>query len=118
MPRQPEMYSLYIEARDRLLHEGYTQTSMRRFVRVNNESTAESCGFENSLALGAGGRSYLGNLHYCTPWSQNQSASRQIVADFIARPDKTQIHHGYVLSQAEMKRRFIIKNLFSIKDFR
>ncbi|MCG6518578.1 radical SAM protein, partial [Escherichia coli] len=24
MPRQPDMYSLYIEARDRLLHEGYT----------------------------------------------------------------------------------------------
>lgn len=115
MPRQPDMYSLYIEARDRLLHEGYTQTSMRRFVRVNNHSAVESCGFENSLALGAGGRSYLGNLHYCTPWSQNQPASRQIVADFIARQDKTLINHGYVLSQAEMKRRFVIKNLFFYK---
>ena len=115
MPRQPDMYSLYIEARDRLWHEGYTQTSMRRFVRVNNDSAVESCGFENSLALGAGGRSYLGNLHYCTPWSQNQPASRQIVADFIARQDKTLINHGYVLSQAEMKRRFVIKNLFFYK---
>lgn len=59
MPRQQDMYSLYIEARDRLLHEGYTQTSMRRFVRSSDDSTAESCGFENSLALGAGGEVIL-----------------------------------------------------------
>ena len=75
--------------------------------------------FENSLELSAGRRSYLGNLHYCARRGRkNQPASRQIVTDFIARPDKTQIHHGYVLSQAEMKRRFIIKeSLFSIKGF-
>ncbi|EDA4525221.1 coproporphyrinogen III oxidase family protein, partial [Salmonella enterica subsp. enterica serovar Reading] len=70
MPRQENMHGYYVLARDLLRNAGYTQTSMRRFVlNPAPSAAAESCGFENSLALGAGGRSYLGNLHYCSPWS-------------------------------------------------
>ncbi|POP43887.1 coproporphyrinogen III oxidase [Superficieibacter electus] len=124
MPRQQNMHSSYVVARDRLRNAGYTQTSMRRFVLAPAPSAAaKSCGFENSLALGAGGRSYLSNLHYCTPWSANQQASQKIIQDFIDCEDKTTIKHGYVLSDDEMKRRFIIKNLFfwqglSLTDYR
>lgn len=113
MPRQENMHSSYALARDLLRNAGYTQTSMRRFVLNPMPSVAaESCGFENSLALGAGGRSYLGNLHFCTPWSPNLHVSRKIIEEFIQRPDKTLINHGYLLSHDELKRRFIIKNLF------
>lgn len=113
MPRQENMHSYYVLARDLLRNAGYTQTSMRRFVlNPAPSAAAESCGFENSLALGAGGRSYLGNLHYCSPWSSNLQTSRKIIQAFIDSPDKTVINHGYLLPPDEMKRRFIIKNLF------
>ncbi|ECG8591496.1 coproporphyrinogen III oxidase family protein [Salmonella enterica subsp. salamae] len=113
MPRQENMHSYYVLARDLLRNAGYTQTSMRRFVlNPTPSAAAESCGFENALALGAGGRSYLGNLHYCTPWSPNLQTSRKIIQAFIDSPDKTVINHGYLLSVDEMKRRFVIKNLF------
>ncbi|HDI5730178.1 TPA: coproporphyrinogen III oxidase family protein, partial [Salmonella enterica subsp. enterica serovar Typhisuis] len=113
MPRQESMHGYYVLARDLLRNAGYTQTSMRRFVlNPAPSAAAESCGFENSLALGAGGRSYLGNLHYCSPWSSNLQTSRKIIQAFIDSPDKTVINHGYLLPPDEIKRRFIIKNLF------
>lgn len=98
MPRQENMHSYYVLARDLLRNAGYTQTSMRRFVlNPAPSAAAESCGFENSLALGAGGRSYLGNLHYCSPWPSNLQTSRKIIQAFIDSPDKTVINHGYLL---------------------
>ncbi len=53
-----------------LVQMGYRQDSMRRFVRQNaGDRTFSDCGFGSCLALGCGGRSYLGNLHFCTPYA-------------------------------------------------
>lgn len=108
-------YDMYTLARDFLQASGYFQVSMRKFIK--REAMAEvaespkNCGFENMLAIGCGGRSYLGDLHFCYPYALKKRECMDIINNFIKARDKTEITHGYVLNQDEMKRRFLIKNL-------
>ncbi len=107
---QPEMAPFYELARDFLIANGYEQKSMRRFSKDGGKSV--SCGFENMLALGCGGRSYLGGFHTCVPYSDRSAYIRQSIADFIAAPAIRAFTHGIHLSQEEQSRRFVMKNLF------
>ena len=60
----------YEAGADYLIQMGYHQDSMRRFVRRESENREFlDCGSGTSLALGCGGRSYLGSLHFCTPYA-------------------------------------------------
>lgn len=102
-----EMYSAI---RELLLTNGYTQTSMRRFV-LNGLEQSTSCGFDNVLALGCGGRSYLGNLHFCEPFAVNQLQCKSIIDEYIKQTDFYHAEHGYILSDNEQKRRYVIKHL-------
>ena len=66
--RQPEAFEMYQCVRERLKKEGYHSYSMRRFVKGAKEVQETSlCGFGNTISVGCGGRSYIGNLHFCTP---------------------------------------------------
>ena len=112
-PANDHMYKMYHLACDILLAAGYSQISMRRFVKNSPDSQA-GCGFETMLAIGCGGRSYLGNLHFCRPYSISRSESEKIISDYINDQDKTLVTHGYLLNQEEQKRRFVIKNLLHI----
>ena len=103
-------YDMYCLARDFLPAAGYFQVSMRQFVK-KVPLNQKSCGFENMLALGCGGRSYLGNLHFCHPYAVGRRECLRIIDDFIKMRDKTEIRHGFILNQDELKRRFVIKNL-------
>ncbi|MDR2736912.1 MAG: STM4012 family radical SAM protein [Gracilibacteraceae bacterium] len=107
------LHDMYWLARDLLTNAGYTQLSMRRFVKHPSPAPT-SCGFEPMLAIGCGGRSYLGDLHFCHPFVLSPSARQQIIMAYIDTPDKTRITHGYLLNQNEHKRRFLIKNLLHI----
>ena len=109
-PNNDRAYEMYWPARDYLCSAGYTQISMRHFVAKAPE-TPESCGFENMLAIGCGGRSYIGNLHFCRPFTVREGKRLRIIDDFIKGKDKTEIRHGYVLNNDELRRRFVIKNL-------
>ena len=65
-----------------LKEHGYIQKSMRCFVKKDlvktslvkdrnykrQESLKLSCGFERALAIGCGGRTYIDELHMCTPY--------------------------------------------------
>lgn len=134
MPREIFLYPLYIRpgtglygraaasadaleqykfGRDYLLGRGYTQLSMRRFTK--DAPSPGSCGFENSLAFGCGGRSYIGDIHFCWPYSTHPVQCRQLVEEYIIREDKTAILHGIRLNREEHKRRYIIKNLLSAR---
>jgi oxygen-independent coproporphyrinogen-3 oxidase len=108
--RSEDTYETYTRARDYLLSKGYFQTSMRRFVK-NVPASTSSCGFENMLAIGCGGRSYLGNLHFCHPFAVDESQCIKEIDSFIKKLDKTEINHGYILSGDEIKRRYVIKNI-------
>ena len=105
-----DAYHMYIFARDYLISHGYNQASMRQFTRKSlNEP--KSCGFENMLAIGCGGRSYIDNLHFCHPYDVGKSECLETIGNFISACDKTKVEHGYILSQDECKRRYVIKNL-------
>lgn len=107
-------YRMYSVICDVLKSRGYFQTSMRRFVK-NQLSKEGSCGFENMISLGCGGRSYIGNLHFCESYSSKQFKCRAIIDKYIKRNEFFNEISFYKLDQNEMKRRFLIKNLFYYK---
>ncbi len=104
-------FAQYQEARAFLCGEGFRQDSMRRFVRRGGARTPE-CGFSASLALGCGGRSYLGDLHFCAPYAITQESCLTQIRRFEETVDHTQITHGIFLTEEEEKRRYVIRHLF------
>ena len=104
-------YAIYKSAREMLVGQGFVQTSMRRFVRRETTETEFSCGDEVMLSCGAGGRSYLGNLHYATPYAVRQQAIADEIDHYIRTTDFMTAANGFLLSTEEMQIRFIIKNL-------
>lgn len=109
---QEQMLSMYRMIRNYLTGQGYVQHSMRRFVRGDHVGEELSCGFGNTVSLGCGGRSYLGELHFCTPYAVKQAHCRSILRQYMQTADYTRIRHGYLLDAGETKRRYVIKNLF------
>lgn len=106
-------YRQYQKAARFLQESSFRQDSMRRFVRIKEPSQREfsDCGFGTSLALGCGGRSYLGNLHFCTPYAITQKDGLLQLKKFIQTEDFTKVYHGILLSEEEEKRRYIIRHL-------
>ncbi len=117
VPDEKEAFRQYEHARDYLLSHGFRQDSMRRFVRLDTQEGKQrafsDCGFQTSLALGCGGRSYLGNLHFCSPYAVTDAECRMRIREFEQTQDYTKISHGFLLSPEEVKRRYIIKHLFT-----
>jgi len=103
-------YEMYLFLREYLSEKGFLQTSMRRFTR-QKPLNERSCGFENTVSIGCGGRSYIGNLHFCHPYSVNRRECLETIDDYIKNPCKDDISHGFLLDREEEKRRFTIKNL-------
>lgn len=108
--QHPQTYAFYWFIRNYLIQGGYRQTSMRRFVR--RETMQESsCGFARTVAIGCGGRSYIDDLHFCTPYARTMPSCRAILESYIACNEYLMVQNGYLLNEDEQKRRFIIKNL-------
>ncbi len=109
----PEMaYKQYLTAGAYLRGEGFRQDSMRRFVRREGGREFSECGFGTSLALGCGGRSYLGRLHFCTPYAVDRERCLKQLEEYENTEDYTQITHGILLTEEELKRRYVIRHLF------
>lgn len=106
---------MYECVRDFLKEEGYQQHSMRRFVKTGdrggNNLPESLCGFGNTISVGCGGRSYIGKLHFCTPYAVKQERCLSIIKNYLEREDYLQITHGYILSLEEQKRRYVIKHI-------
>lgn len=112
MVLQPgEALGQYREASGYLRSEGYRQDSMRRFVRAARTRTYSECGYGTSLALGCGGRSYLGNLHFCSPYAITRADCLAQLHAFEQTEDFTEITHGILLTEEEQKRRYVIRHL-------
>lgn len=108
---------LYRAGRDYLLAQGFVQTSMRRFIRCADHDAAPefSCSEENMISVGCGGRSYIGNLHFSEPYAVEQYGCRQILQAYTWRRQYTEARYGIILSETELKRRFVMKNLLYYK---
>ncbi len=116
VPEPETAYQEYREAAAYLKSEGFRQDSMRRFVRpkgtdVGGVREFSDCGFATSLALGCGGRSYAGDLHFCTPYAITRESCMAELRAFTECRDYTSITHGILLSGEEEKRRYAIRHL-------
>lgn len=108
---EEQAYSLYCEAVDFLKARGYRRDSMRRFVRSDRPAVFRECGYGNTLSLGCGGRSYLGNLHACAPFAVRPAECRKRIREFLDTEDYLAVSCGIVLSEDEEKRRYSVKHL-------
>lgn len=112
-------YEFYCFIRDFLENRGYCQSSMRRFVStksgMEDKIPVSDCGFEHTISIGCGGRSYIGNLHFCTPYGVKQTTCQRILEDYIQCQDYSRIDYGFILSKEEVRRRYVIKNLLSCR---
>ncbi len=104
-------YRQYKEASGFLRSSGFRQDSMRRFVRKRDRREFSECGFGTSLALGCGGRSYLGRLHFCTPYAITQKTCLAQLEEFERTADFSVVSHGILLTDEEMRRRYVIRHL-------
>ena len=112
VPEPQKAYEQYQEASKFLKSKGFCQDSMRRFVyRDGARREFSDCGFSTSLALGCGGRSYVGNLHFCTPYAITAHQCKKELLAYQETKDFTQIRHGIRLSQDEEKRRYVIRHV-------
>lgn len=102
-------HKMYEHAVKELTSRGYFQTSMRRFTKTQQNSS--SCGFEQSISVGCGGRSYIGDLHFCEPYKTDYKECKSVLTKYIEKKDFFKDLKGYVLDNDELKRRFVIKNL-------
>ncbi len=111
VPDPAAAYAQYLCASRFLRENGFRQDSMRRFVRGGGKRAFSECGFGTSLALGCGGRSYVGNLHFCSPYAITRKDCLMRLDEYEKTEDFTRITHGIVLSQEEIKRRYVIRHL-------
>ncbi len=112
VPDGEEALFQYRSASSFLQEQGFCQDSMRRFVRRSGEREFSECGFGTSLALGCGGRSYLGKLHFCSPYATTVGECLERLREYETITDYTEITHGVLLSGEEEKRRYVIRHLF------
>lgn len=108
-------YRLYGHGAAYLRERGYVQISMRRFVRGKDGQDAcgkqRECGFTGALALGCGGRSYLGRLHACIPYRITRQGVWEEIEKYLRREDFLSVENGILLSDEEIRRRYVIKHL-------
>jgi oxygen-independent coproporphyrinogen III oxidase len=110
---------LYRLGRDFLAANGYEQVSMRMFRRSTapqNSSINYDCQNDGMVGLGCGARSYSQSLHYSSEYAVGQTGVREILHDFVQRPDSSFdfASHGFKLDRLEQQRRFTIQSLLQV----
>ena len=109
---------LYRLGRDFLCANGYEQISMRMFKRHSQTSSSINydCQNDGMVGLGCGARSYTQNLHYSSEYAVGQTGVREILHDFVKRPDSSfdMASHGFKLNMLEQQRRFVIQSLLQV----
>jgi oxygen-independent coproporphyrinogen-3 oxidase len=111
-----ERLDLYRLGRDVLTSRGYVQTSMRRFQRAGLPLGSEpeyTCQLDGMVGLGCGARSYTRELHYSSEYAVGAVGVRDIIRDFVARPDSAfaVASHGIRLGPDERRRRYLLQSL-------
>lgn len=105
-------YELYQIGRDFLTSNGYHQLSMRSFSKKKPQNP--DCGFENTLSLGCGGRSYFDELHFCEKYVSEREDREAIYSKYLKKDDFLTDITMFLLDESERKRKYSIKNLLYI----
>ncbi|WP_394794270.1 STM4012 family radical SAM protein [Armatimonas sp.] len=109
-----EALTLYRQARERLLHAGYEQVSLRFFRRMGAASHPSSDAVGgNLIGLGCGARSYTQSLHYSSEFAVGRAGVRNILAGYLGRTeaDFALADYGVWLSDEEQVRRRVVYGL-------
>lgn len=105
-------HRLYEIGRDFLLERGYVQLSMRSFAKTPHLSP--DCGFENTLSLGCGGRSYFDELHFCEKYEWDRETCEAEVRNYLQKTDFLKDLTCFYLDPDEMRRKIAVKNLLYV----
>jgi oxygen-independent coproporphyrinogen-3 oxidase len=106
-------FALYTQGRDSLLAHGYTQRSMRRFVRADHAPATQGPDYHPArdpmVGLGPGARSYTRDLHYSSQWAIGRRSVVSIIHDWIERTNHQLAHadYGFQMPPDEQRRRFV-----------
>jgi len=108
----------YRSGRAFLIARGWRQVSMRMFQAPNTAISAGPiycCQEDGMVGLGCGARSYTRELHYSTEYAVGVRGVREIVADYVNRPDAAfaQANNGFLLDDEEQRRRYLIQSLLT-----
>src|SRR5262249_44059420 len=105
----------YREAPAPPLAAGYVQVSLRPFRACPAPAPdgRRDCCQEDGLGCGA--RSYRRSLHYAREYAVRAPGLREILADYVARPDEAfdYADYGFRLGPEEQRRRYVIQSLLS-----
>lgn len=111
----------YFAARERLLTAGYTQSSMRMFIR---EDAAEQkgryrCQEDGMIGLGAGARSYTQSLHYSSHYAVGKPQIKQIIQDYnnTSSDGFAQTGYGIEIDRIDQKHRYVLLSLLQVGGF-
>ena len=108
----------YRQGRAHLLSRGWRQVSMRMFQAPHappSTGPVYCCQDDGMVGLGCGARSYTRRLHYSTEYAVGVRGVREIVADYVSRPDAefAQANYGFLLDDGEQRRRYVIQSLLT-----
>ena len=69
------------------------------------------------LGLGCGARSYTRRLHYATEYAVGARGVREILADYVVRPEEAfaVADYGFRLDGKEERRRYVIQTLLQVE---
>jgi len=73
------------------------------------------CQNDGMVGLGAGARSYTSRLHYSSEYAVARTETIGIIEQYLALDETrfAQAEHGYVLDDAEQRRRYVIQSLLT-----
>ena len=107
--------ALYRAGRDHLKSNGYEQTSMRMFRRVDSPTVTGgedySCQSDGMIGLGCGARSYTGSQHYSFDYAVSAHEARKIIDEYTATTDFNHAEYGFELGEDEQRRRYVVQSL-------
>jgi oxygen-independent coproporphyrinogen III oxidase len=107
--------ALYRVGRDHLFAQGYEQTSMRMFRRIDapriEGGEDYACQTDGMIGLGCGARSYTSSLHYSFDYAVSAHEVRGIIDDYVATEDFAHAEVGFRLDEDEQRRRHFLQSL-------
>jgi oxygen-independent coproporphyrinogen-3 oxidase len=107
--------TLYRVGRDNLVAQGYEQTSMRMFRRIDapriEGGEDYACQTDGMIGLGCGARSYTSSLHYSFDYAVSAHEVRGIIDDYVATKDFAHAKVGFRLDEDEQRRRHFLQSL-------
>ena len=112
-----KMLEIYKVAKKILVDNGYIQTSMRNFIRQDMKSElypSYECQESEMIGLGCGARSYINNIHYSRKYAVKRDRIDNIIDEYIDEENFNYATYGYILSEDEMKRKYVIKSILKI----